>query len=161
MLDEINELKVRLGNLEAKLLSAPAGSPSTTPAQPAEAALPSQSPEPQASAATALVKPAPFSFADFTWLNGNPRNKDSVLDSKYFTGEFRVDSSYIYDYNHPIDHSLEVQHLGVGGDFQVGNMQGRILTQFGMYSTATPCNDASPAVGQWNLSDACRYVSEA
>jgi len=118
-------------------------------------------------------KPAPFSFADFTWLNGTPRNKDSVLDSKYFTGEFRVDSSYIYDTNHPIDHSLggttegtrtgefQVQHLGVGGDFHVGNMQGRLLTQFGMYSTATPRNDASPAIGQWNLADAYRYVSEA
>lgn len=118
-------------------------------------------------------KPAPFSLFDYTWLNGNPRNKDSVLDSKYFTGEFRADTSYIYDYNHPIDHSLsgttegartgefQVQHLGVGGDFHVGNMEGRILTQFGIYSTSTPRNDASPSRGQWDLSNAYRYVTEA
>ena len=102
-----------------------------------------------------------------------PRNKDEVLDSKYFTGEFRADTSYIHDYNHPIDHSLggttegartgevQVQHLGVGGDFQAGNMQGRVLTQFGIYATATPRNDASPSVGQWDLANAYRYVTEA
>jgi hypothetical protein len=35
------------------------------------------------------------------------------------------------------------------------------MTQFGMYSTTTPRNDPSPAKGQWDLSDAYRYVSEA
>jgi hypothetical protein len=35
------------------------------------------------------------------------------------------------------------------------------MTQFGMYSQTTPRNDASPSRGQWNLSDAFRYVSEA
>ena len=35
------------------------------------------------------------------------------------------------------------------------------MTQFGMYSTMTPRNDASPARGQWNLADAYRYISEA
>ena len=50
----------------------------------------------------------PFAFADFTWMNAVPRNHDSVLDGKYFSGEFRVDTNYIYDYNHPIDHTLSV-----------------------------------------------------
>ena len=36
---------------------------------------------------------APFAFADFTWLNGNSRQHESVLDSKYVTGEFRIDVS--------------------------------------------------------------------
>ena len=35
------------------------------------------------------------------------------------------------------------------------------MTQFGMYSTTTPRNDASPARGQWNLDSAYRYISEA
>jgi hypothetical protein len=118
-------------------------------------------------------KPAPFAFADFTWLNGNARTKDSPLDSKYFTGEFRVDVNYVNSFNHPTDHTLvgsselgrvgemQVQQLGVGGDFHVGQVQGRFMTQFGMYSTTTPRNDASPARGQWNLADAYRYISEA
>lgn len=123
------------------------------------------------------TKPAPvslpFAFADFTWLNGNPRTKDSPLDSRYFTGEFRVDVNYVLDFNHPKDHTLvgtselgrvgelQVQQLGIGGDFHVGQVQGRFMTQFGMYSTMTPRNDASPSRGQWALGDAYRYISEA
>ena len=115
----------------------------------------------------------PFALADFTWLNGTSRTKDSVLDTKVFTGEFRVDSSFIYDFNHPQDHTLvgtsesgrtnemHVQQLGIGGDFHHDNVLGRLMTQFGMYSTMTPRNDASPSRGQWNLADAYRYVSEA
>ncbi len=115
----------------------------------------------------------PFAFADFTWLNGNPRTSESPIDTKYFTGEFRVDTSYIDDLSHPIDHTLggtsesgrtdefQVQMLGIGGDFHYKGMIGRFMTQFGMYSTMTPRNDASPTIGQWSLSDAYRYVSEA
>lgn len=122
---------------------------------------------------SAPKKPEPFAFADFTWLNGTPRTKDSPLDSKYFTGEFRVDVNYVGDFNHPKDHTLvgsselgrveeiQVQQLGIGGDFHVGQVQGRFMTQFGMYSTMTPRNDASPGRGQWNLDNAYRYISEA
>jgi hypothetical protein len=115
----------------------------------------------------------PFAFADFTWLNGNPRTKDSPLETKALTGEFRADTSYIYDFNHPKDDTLvgtsesgrtsefQVQQLGVGGDFHYDNVQGRLMTQFGMYSTMTPRNDASPTRGQWDLGGAYRYISEA
>lgn len=116
---------------------------------------------------------APFAFADFTWLNGNSRQHASVLETKYFTGEFRVDATYIHDFNGPRDHTLigtsesgrtselQVQQLGVGGDFHTTHARGRIMTQFGLYSTMTPRNDASPQRGQWNLADAYRYLSEA
>ena len=115
----------------------------------------------------------PFAFADFTWLNGNSRQSESVLDSKYVTGEFRLDATYIYDFSHPSDHTLvgtsesgrtaeiQVQQLGIGGDFHAGHARGRFMTQFGMYATMTPRNDASPGRGQWNLADAYRYISEA
>jgi hypothetical protein len=36
-----------------------------------------------------------------------------------------------------------------------------VMTQFGMYATMTPRNDASPARGQWDLANAYRYLSEA
>ena len=119
------------------------------------------------------AKPAPFAFADFTWLNGSPRTTDTPLDSKYFTGEFRADVNYVLSFNHPTDHTLvgsselgregemQVQQLGIGGDFHVGQVQGRFMTQFGLYSTMTPRNDASPGRGQWKLDDAYRYLSEA
>ena len=117
--------------------------------------------------------PEPFAFADFSWLNGNTRTKVAVLDSKAFTGEFRLDATYIYDWNHPKDHTLvgtsesgrtnevQVQQLGIGGDFHWEHVRGRVMTQFGMYSTMTPRNDASPSRGQWQLDNAYRYLSEA
>jgi hypothetical protein len=119
------------------------------------------------------VREPPFGFADFTWLNGNARTSESPLDTKAFTGEFRCDTSYIYDFARPADHTLDgtsesgrtnefqVQQLGIGGDFHYKNMQGRLMTQFGMFSTMTPRNDPSPVVGQWDLDNAYRYISEA
>jgi hypothetical protein len=118
-------------------------------------------------------KAEPFSFADFTWLNGNARTKEVPLDTKFFTPEIRADVDYIYDFNHPKDDSIggssevfrsnevHVTQLGVGGDFHYDNVRARLMTQFGLYSETTPRNDASPARGQWNLADAYRYVSEA
>src|SRR5712664_2728166 len=115
----------------------------------------------------------PFAFADFTWLNGNARTKESPMDTKFFTPEIRADVDYIYDFNHPKDNTIsgssevfranevQVTQLGVGGDFHYDNVRARLMTQFGMYSQTTPRNDASVAHGQWNLDNAYRYVSEA
>lgn len=118
------------------------------------------------------TKIAPFSDHDWTWLNGNPRTETPAFDSKFFTPEVRVDTTYTYDFNHPIDHSMggstevfraqevQLEDLGIGGDFHYDNVHGRILTQFGMYSQAIPRNDPSPGNGQYNLADAYRYISE-
>jgi hypothetical protein len=121
-------------------------------------------------------KPAkiePFSDADWTWLNGNPRTKNIYWDTKFFTPEIRADVTYTYDFNRPVDHSMggsseifrsqevQVEQLGVGGDFHYDNVRARLMTQFGMYSQTTPRNDASPGHGQWDLDTAYRYVSEA
>src|SRR6202790_348053 len=115
----------------------------------------------------------PFAFADFTWLNGNARTKESPMDTKFFTPEIRADVDYIYDFNHPKDDTIggssevfrssevQITQLGVGGDFHFDNVRARVMTQFGLYSQTTPRNDASPARGQWNLADAYRYLSEA
>src|SRR5262245_5244299 len=58
------------------------------------------------SADTTGKQPDPFSFADFTWLNGNSRTTDSPIATSYFTGEFRADVSFIRDFNNPSDHTL-------------------------------------------------------
>ena len=118
-------------------------------------------------------KIAPFSDWDWTWLNGNPRNKDVAFDSKFFTPEVRADVTYSYSFNKPTDNSMggsselfrsneiQLEQLGVGGDFHYDNVRARLMTQFGTYSTATIRNDPSPAKGQWNLADANRYLAEA
>jgi hypothetical protein len=115
----------------------------------------------------------PFSDWDWTWLNGNPRTKTLAFDSKFFTPEIRADLNYVYDFNKPKDNSMggsselfrsneiQLEQLGVGGDFHFDNVRARLMTQFGLYSTATPRNDPSPAKGQWDLSNAYRYISEA
>ena len=118
-------------------------------------------------------KSLPFAYADWTWLNGNPRTKDTPMATKYFTPEFRADVNYILDFNHPKDDSMggstesfrsdevQVEQLSFGGDIRVNNVRGRFLTMYGMFATTTPRNDASVGRGQWDLADAYRYVSEA
>ncbi len=128
-----------------------------------------------AKAVAANGKPAvvePFSDADWTWLNGNARTKDIYWDTKFFTPEIRFDTNYVANFNHPTDHSMggsselfrsyevQLEQLGVGGDFHFDNVRGRIMTQFGMYSVTTPRNDPSPGHGQWDLANAYRYISE-
>jgi hypothetical protein len=125
---------------------------------------------------TDAAKPAkivPFSDWDWTWLNGNPRNKDVAFDSKFFTPEIRADVSYNYDFNKPIDNSMggsselfraneiQLEQLGIGGDFHYDNVRARFMTQFGMYSTTTVRNDPSYAKGQWLLNEAHRNLAEA
>jgi hypothetical protein len=118
-------------------------------------------------------KADPFAFADFTWLNGNSRTKDTPYATSFFTPEIRADVDYNYSFNHPKDDTIggssevfrhgevQVTQLGVGGDFHYDNVRARLMTQFGLYSQTTPRNDASPARGQWQLDNAYRYISEA
>lgn len=125
----------------------------------------------------------PFAFGDFTWLNGTSRNRDTVLDTKFFTPEIRFDTHYMEDFNQPKDHTIggatesfrsgevQIEQASVGGDFHWQNVRGRILLMQGLFATTTPRNDASSAtgtypgntggVGQWDLQNAYKYVSEA
>ena len=118
------------------------------------------------------TKSAPFP-GDWTWMNSNGRVVDSPMSTKYFTPEFRADTNYTWDHNHPSDDSMggstetfrsdefQLEQLSFGGDIRVDNVRGRFLTMFGEWATTTPRNDASYNRGQWDLSDAYRYVSEA
>jgi len=147
-------------------LAAPSAAATTV--QPTAAAAPQNEPP-----AAKPPKAEPFAFADWTWLNGNPRTKEEPFDSKFFTPEVRADVAYHYDFNHPQDDTIggssevfrsnevSLTHLGIGGDFHYDNVRARVLTQIGLYATATPRNDASYSRGQWDLADAYRYVNEA
>ena len=182
---EIEELKALLMNhATPEAAPAPAITPSIAPAAKAPESAP-------AVAAASLVVPltqqaadtsakpekpepaAPFAYADWTWLNGNPRNKDAVWDSKFFTPEIRMDIHYIMDLNHPKDdtmggsteifrsNEIQVEQISFGGNFHWQNVNARILTMNGMFGVTTPRNDASAGRGQWDLRGAYKYVSEA
>ena len=121
-------------------------------------------------------KPAPaepFAFADFSWVPGNAGASERPLTFGPFTGEFRVDDVYHYEFSNPQDGTIsgssevfrhgefQLTQLGLGGDLLYKNVMGRVMTQFGMYSQTTPRNDASPGRGQWQLDNAYRFLSEA
>jgi hypothetical protein len=163
----------------AALAAAPAPAPAAAPAAMSDATfrekLSQIIPDAlQAPVATEGVdNETPFAYGDFTWLNGSPRNKTPVFDTKFFTPDIRMDAHYMQDFNGPKDHTIvgstesfrsgefQVEQISVGGDFHYDNVRARILYMSGLFATTTPRNDASSAVGQWNLSDAYRYVSEA
>ena len=123
--------------------------------------------------AEVTTKSLPFAYADWTWLNGNARTKDTPLATKYFTPEFRADVNYILDFNHPKDDSMggstesfrsdefQVEQLSFGGDLRINNVRGRFLTMYGMFATTTPRNDASPGRGQWDLANAYRIFTQS
>jgi hypothetical protein len=199
ILSELESMRKRIEQLEAQLKaqSATKSDPSdksdasigaAQQLQTARESLAAAASEPVAPAATSVsaaatakaeptagshAKAEPFAFADFTWLNGNPRTETPAFDSKFFTPEIRADIDYTYDFRHPKDDTIggsseifranEVQltQLGVGGDFHYDHVRARFMTQYGMYSTTTPRNDSSYSRGQWDLADAYRYLSEA
>jgi hypothetical protein len=173
---EIEELKAALKSRDAMAEPAPAPAASPTPASVSIDAIPKQDhapAQPTAAAPQVPEKIAPFSDWDWTWLNGESRNKEVAFDSKFFTPEIRADVTYSYSFNKPIDNSMggsselfrsneiQLEQLGVGGDFHYDNVRARFMTQFGMYSTATIRNDPSYQKGQWQIDDADRYLSEA
>jgi hypothetical protein len=186
VLKELDAMKARIEQLEAELKARAASPAVTTPAVTTPAAAVAAVPAPAPAVAT-LSQPSidssavpakkpkidPFSDWDWTWLNGNPRNKDVAFDSKFFTPEIRADVTYTYDFNKPVDDSMggsselfrsneiQLEQLGIGGDFHYDNVRARFMTQFGMYSTATVRNDPSYSKGQWNIGDADRYLAEA
>jgi Putative beta-barrel porin-2, OmpL-like. bbp2 len=128
-----------------------------------------QAPEP----APAVDTQTPFAVGDLGWMNGTGRGTTPVFDTKFFTPEVRFDVNYLQDLNHPADHTIvgsteefrsgefQIEQVSLGGNFHWHNVQARFLSMFGMFAVTTPRNDASSAVGQWDLQGAYKYFSEA
>src|SRR5258708_4496766 len=107
------------------------------------------------------------------WMNGTSREKKPIFDTKFFTPEIRLDVNYLQSLNHPVDHTIvrsteefrsgefQIEQASLRGAFHWENVHARFLSIFGMFATTTPRNDASSAVGQWDLQNAYRYFSEA
>lgn len=158
---------------EAVNLPSPQVAPETPSNQSVQSAPPTAEARPAATVSPAVDDQTPFAFGDFTWLNGNARNKDTVIDTPFFTPEVRFDTYFSQSFNQPVDHSMagsteefrsgefQVEQASVGGDFHWQNVRGRLLTMFGMFASTTPRNDPSPGNGQWDLRSAYRYISEA
>ena len=154
-------------------LGVAAPSPAATPAAPVVAAMipeALQAPD----AGPEVDTQTPFANVGYMgWMNGTAREKAPIFDTKFFTPEIRLDVNYLQSSNHPIDHTIsgsteefrsgefQIEQVSLGGDFHWEGVKARFLSMFGMFATTTPRNDASNAVGQWDLSNAYRYFSEA
>jgi hypothetical protein len=173
------------------VMNGPAAVPAVTPSVAAltPTAAPKSALPPSAPAQTAptvpeaLQAPAPSPEVDIMtpwadvgyvgWMNGTSREQAPIFDTKFFTPEIRLDMNYLQSGNHPIDHTIvgsteefrsgefQIEQVSFGGDFHWEGVRARFLSMFGMFATTTPRNDASSAVGQWDLDDAYRYFSEA
>jgi hypothetical protein len=128
-----------------------------------------QAPEP----GPAVDTQTPFAIGDLGWMNGTPRTSTPIFDTKFFTPEVRFDVAYLQDFNDPRDHTIvgsteefrsgefQITQVSFGGNFHWNNVQARFLSMFGLFAVTTPRNDASQAVGQWDLQGAYKYFSEA
>lgn len=125
--------------------------------------------------ATAQQNDSITQAADFTWVQGNSRQHNSLLKSKYFTGSVTLDMNYNYSFNRPIDHTcsgstatfrsneFNISYIEVGGDFHdsISGARGRLMLQYGARATGIPRNDNTPLRGQHDLYTALRFVTEA
>lgn len=114
----------------------------------------------------------PFSWGDFSWVQGNNRQKNALLQSRYFTGSITLDMNYNYSFNRPIDHTnsgstatfrsneFNISYIEAGGDFHYKNVRARLMLQFGTRATGVPRNDNMPLRGQFDLYTAMRFVTE-
>jgi uncharacterized protein YlxW (UPF0749 family) len=86
LLEKIDRLERRIAELEARTGIESTKQPSDPPAAASgklnQDALQSAATQVANSSATPAEAESPFAFADFTWLNGNSRTKESPLDSK-------------------------------------------------------------------------------
>lgn len=121
-----------------------------------------------------IPKSEPFAWGDFTWVQGNNRQKNSLLDTRYFTGSVTIDCNYNYSFNRPIDHTnsgstatfrsneFNISYIEAGGEFHEPKTGARakLMLQFGTRATGIPRNDNTPLRGQYDLYNALRYVTE-
>jgi len=105
---EIRELKGRLAAVEAKL-DAYQAAPVVPAFEPAVESQPS-TPQPSGPSVSAAehpaTKPAPFAFGDFTWMNGQSRQKSQPLANSFATVSLYLDTYYGYSFNQPRDDTI-------------------------------------------------------
>ena len=153
------------GAAPAPAVVAKAGPAPAAPSVPEALLAPPPAPQPDTE--------TPFAVGDLGWMNGTSRETTPVFDTNFFTPEVRFDVNYLQSFNHPSDHTIvgsteefrsgefQIEQVSLGGNFHWHNVQARFLSMFGMFAVTTPRNDASSAVGQWDLQGAYKYFSEA
>jgi hypothetical protein len=186
--EEVNELKARLAGLESKLeafaLATPPAANRVTAAVPVAPAIEQVSSkpvpaveqtgaQPTSAVAQAASKPVPFAFGDFTWMNGQSRQKTQPLSNSFATVNLYLDTYYGYSFNHPRDDTIvgsgavgrdgefQINNATIGIDTNYHNVLGKITLQTGNQLAVTQDLDGTVNKGR-NLTVANnKYIGEA
>jgi hypothetical protein len=155
----------------------PTAAPATEAPPPAVPAAPA--PAAAAVAAPATPPPAspetPFGFGDFTWMNGQSRQKDFPLKAfgDAVTLSLYLDVNYGYSANHPRDDTLtgtasvtrhnefNVNLASIGMEWSYRNVIGRLSLQYGSMISVVQDVDGTTARGRNNAVQNLRYIREA
>jgi hypothetical protein len=156
--EEVIEPKRRLAEVEAKLATLPPAVPAaadklsaTAPLKATRcrtaAGLPAPVGDnaalPAPANAQAASKPAPFAFGDFTWMNGQSRQKSQPLSNSFATVNLYLDTYYGYSFNHPKDDTIvgsgavgrdtefQINNATIGVDTNYKNVIGKVTLQVG------------------------------
>jgi hypothetical protein len=130
-------------------------------------------PSPPALPPSALT--APFAWADFTWMNGQSRQKDFPLKAfgDAVTLSLYLDFHYAYSGNHPRDNTLTstasiprhneigINLVSIGFDWNYRNVIGRISLQWGSMLSVVQDLDGTAARGRSLAIHNLRYIREA
>src|SRR6202047_4200258 len=174
--DEVSQLKKRLAQLEAKLEARLEARVEAKPVAPTSQA-PAPPPPPAVAAAPAseqpASKPAPFAFGDFTWMNGQSRQKSQPLSNSFATVNLYLDTYFGYSFNQPRDNTIigsgavgrntewQINNATIGVDTSYKNMLGKLTLQVGNQLAVTQDLDQTVNRGR-NLSVSNnKYIGEA
>ena len=118
--------------------------------------------------------PLPFGWGDFTWMNGQSRQKDFPL--KAFDGtvtlSLYMDVNYGYSLNHPRDNTftgtasvprhneLNINLASVGLEWNYRNVIGRLSLQYGSMISIVQDLDGTTARGRNMAVQNLRYIRE-
>jgi hypothetical protein len=172
---EIEALKSKLAQLEKRVAAMPDAAPKPAPAAtiPAPAAPVVTAAAPQSPAPIQASTPkVPFAFGDFTWMNGQSRQKSQPLSNSIATVSLYLDSYYGYSFNHPMDDTIvgsntvgrntefQINTAGVGIETNYQNVIGKVSFQVGSMQSLIQDTDQSVTRGR-NLSTSnYKYLSE-
>ena len=135
--------------------------------RPAPAAAPVPAPAP-------APAPAPFAWGDFTWMNGQNRQKETPL--KPFGDAVQLslylDAQYGYSLNHPRDdtftgtasvprhNEIDINLASVGFEWNYKNVIGRLSLQYGSMLSIVQDLDGTTAKGRNAAVQNLRYIRE-
>lgn len=127
-----------------------------------------------AGSARADDPPAPFAWGDFTWVNGQSRQKDFPLAfGKYLTLDLYLDVYYAFSLNRPYDdtitgsstlsrhNELQINLASIGVSWSYRHVIGKLALQYGTMINIVQDLDGSVARGRGISAANLRYIREA